>query len=567
MMEKSWLDKLALSVSPKWGMGRLAHKYKASLLSGTESGYIIPGSRRKSMKGVVARGGSPDKDTIPKLKGSRALSRDLFMNSPVAVATLRRKVINVIGPGLMMQSRVDREFLGLSDEQADKFETSFEREFDMWGESLACDFDGINMFGEMQSLIYLNVLLNGDIFFMLPWRDSPESPYEVSVKLIDSDLVRDPYNKGNRDIQGGVEKNAAGQVVAYHVANFYENEYEKTHTGSIQKSTVFDFVNTMGGSPSINVEGRTYDIKRIPVFDEQGNRQIFHIMNGERVGQRRGMPVFAPVIDALKQMTRLADAELMNALVASYFTVFVKDMSGLGALMQEGFVPSETTTGGGGDGPNQPQVAKSEGDEFDVEMGSGNVVYVDDKKDITLADPRKVDGQFEKFFDVLAMQVCAAANEPAEEALLKFQTSYTAAKAASNQACKAHFVDRWKIDRRFCSICSNEVLREGALKGRIDAPGYFDDMATARAWGRSTWVGTGQGQLNPKDEAQAAVIKVNNKLSTREEEYMADRGGRWDSAMDRYARENKKLDDLGIVDNQNSPELVGADGQINETDE
>jgi capsid protein len=337
-----------------------------------------------------------------------------------------------------------------------------------------------------------------------------------------------------------VEKNKAGQVVAYHVANFYENEFDNTSTD--RKFT------------------------RVPVFDEQGRRQIFHIMNGERIGQRRGMPVFAPVVDALKQMTRLADAELMNALVASYFTVFVKDMSGLGSLMQEGFTPSEVTTGGGGLGPNAVQEAKATGDEFDLEMGSGNVVYVDDKKDVTIADPRKVDGQFEKFFDALAMQVCAAANMPAEEALMKYQTSYTAAKAASNQAWKAYDVDRWKMDRRFCSICSNEVLREGVLKGRIQAPGYFDDASKVRAWGRAWWVGTGQGQLNPKDEAQAAVIKVNNKLSTREEEYMMDRGGRWDSAMERYARENKKLDDLGIVDNQNSPELVGADGQSEESE-
>ncbi len=44
----------------------------------------------------------------------------------------------------------------------------------------------------------------------------------------------------------------------------------------------------------------------------------------ERPGQRRGVPVLAPVIEALKQLGRYTDAELVAAVVSGLFTVFVK---------------------------------------------------------------------------------------------------------------------------------------------------------------------------------------------------------------------------------------------------
>jgi lambda family phage portal protein len=537
-LEISWFDKMAMAISPSWGKGRIANKAKTSAFL-YNSGYVTPASNRKSMKGTVVNPLSPDGDTVDKQPHSRALSRDLAMTSPLAISTLRRKTINVIGPELKLQCRIDRDFLGITDEQADTFETTFEREFDAWADSYACDYHGDQLFGELQTLIYFNTLLNGDTFFMLPWRKTNESPYELSIKLIDSDLVRNPIEKAlDQNIKGGVEKNKQGQIVAYHVANYYESDYLTLP------------------------EDRKF--KRVPVFGPDGRRQIWQIKNSDRIGQRRGMPIFAPVIDALKQLTRITDAEMMHILVSSFFSVFVKDMSGFGAMLEQGFTPAESVTGGGGTGPGTPQDPKLAGDEYDLEMGYGNVHYLDDQKEITIADPKKTDESFTKLFEHIAMQVTAAANVPIEKVMMHFQTSYAAAKGADNESWKANFVDRARIEKKFCNIVSGEFLREGVIKGRLAAPGYWDDMITAKAWARASWVGPGQGQLNPKDEAQAAVIKVNSNLSTLEEEYMKDTGGRWDSAMNRRRRELDLLEKLEITNQPDTNELVGPDGQENE---
>ncbi|MCX4265325.1 MAG: phage portal protein, partial [Firmicutes bacterium] len=57
---------------------------------------------------------------------------------------------------------------------------------------------------------------------------------------------------------------------------------------------------------------------------ETGRRNVLHIMNRERIGQRRGVPLLAPVIEALKQLGRYTDAELTAAVVSGFFTIFIE---------------------------------------------------------------------------------------------------------------------------------------------------------------------------------------------------------------------------------------------------
>jgi len=113
----TWLDRVALAVSPSWGVGRLTNRAKVQ--AWTDAGYVTPASRKKSMKGVTATANSPDKDINDKLEGLRALSRDAFMNAPLAASIIRRHRSEIVGSGLQLQARVDREVVGPTDEQAE----------------------------------------------------------------------------------------------------------------------------------------------------------------------------------------------------------------------------------------------------------------------------------------------------------------------------------------------------------------------------------------------------------------------------------------------------------------
>lgn len=532
------LDKAAGKVSPVWGLQRARARMSLDALGYyQENGYVTPGSSRKSMKGVTATANSPDHDTIGKLGGMRALSRDLSMNSPLAASILNRHQVLSIGSGLIVQSAIDRDFLGLSTDEAEEYEREFEREFDLWAESTNSDFDGVLSFGDAQALGYLNMLVSGDFFWMPVWRRAPEKdfPYELCVKLIDADLVRDPVGAElNNDIQGGVETNN-GKVVAYHVWDGYQYEWS---SGKQSKS------------------------RRVPVYDSSGRRQIFHVFDPKRINQRRGVPILAAVADPLKQLTRLSEAQLMNSLVSSFFTAFVRDMSGMGALLQQPLTPAESVTGGGGFGPDggAPE-AKNEEDAFDLEMGHGNIVYLDDKKDITIADPGKTDQHFGKFWDSLAIQVCGGANIPIEQASLHYTTSYTAARAAGNDVWKHRLKDRSIINRQLNKPVYLEWFQEALLKGRVSAHGFFDDYSYRRAWTGTRWIGPGQGNLDPLKERKASVVAINNQLSTHDAEAQTADSERWDRSVDRMGREKRRIQEAGLVDAPDQNELIVPDGQ------
>lgn len=501
-----------------------------------EAGFVVPGSRRKSMKGIRVTPNSPLKDVAPKLDGTRALSRDLYMNAPLAVSILERHRALDIGSGLVYQAKIDAKFLGLSNEQADEYQRTFEREFDLWANSYNSDFDGSNFFGDNQALGLLNMFLSGDFFLMPVWRDPEETgfPYKLTVKLIDADLVRDPVNVGTRDIVGGVEYRS-GRLAGYHLWDTYKNEHQGNKIGS----SIF-----------------------VPVFDSSGRQQIFHVVDIKRIKQRRGVALLAPMADLLKQMTRLTDSEVMNSLVASLFTVFIRDMSGMPSYLPEAIPPEDAVGGGGSYGPDDTTVReKNPEDSNDLEMGYGNITYLDENKDVTIAEPTKTDRDFAAFWKSQAIQVTAAAGLPLEQAMMHYETSYTAARAAFLDVWQHRKVIRKLIARRMCQPVLQEFFIEATTSGRISAPGFFDDYAIRSAWLRSSWIGPGMGALDPLREAKADAININGFLATREELYTQRTGDRWDAAMESRAVEQRLLEKNNLLDKPDPSELVGPDGQ------
>ena len=75
----------------------------------------------------------------------------------------------------------------------------------------------------------------------------------------------------------------------------------------------------------------------------------------------------------------------------------------------------------------------------------------------------------------------------------------------------------WLIGN-FCQPVYETWLEEAVLKGRVQAPGFFDDPAIRAAWCGADWYGDAQGQLDPLKEANAAKVRVEEGFSTRERE-------------------------------------------------
>ncbi|MFC4403310.1 phage portal protein [Gracilibacillus xinjiangensis] len=478
----NWIDRTIAWVSPERGLKRMHAKQKMNLI-GHGAGYGSHGasSKKKSLMGWLTRQGSVIEDVeynIPKL---RERSRDLYMGAPLATGALKTIRTNVIGSGLKLNSQIDYEYLGMTQEEADNWETRTEREFNLWAESLHCDAQRMNNFYELQQLAFLSWLMSGDSFTLLPYIERPNMPYDLRVQIVESDRVCNPRNSPFMDkdhkILNGVEINKRGEVVAYHIA--------QNHPNSISYSK--------------------NEWKRVRKFGAKtGRHNVIHLMESERPEQRRGVPILAPVIESLKQLSRYSEAELMAAVVSGMYTVFITTNDD----KSDGQLPELY------DGEEQVDPY----DENSYELGNGAMVQLGEGEDVKEANPGRPNQAFDGFVTSICRQIGSAIEVLYELLLKHFTSSYSASRAALLEAWKMFKMRRTWMSNDFCQPIYEEWLAEAVAKGRINAPGFFEDPLAKKAYAQSEWNGPSQGQLDPLKEVNAAARRVEEGFSTRTRE-------------------------------------------------
>jgi lambda family phage portal protein len=522
MQEKIQLnavDKILRYVNPKAALERVRCR---AALSGLENyGFISSGSSNRSMRSWNPVANTADQDIIPKLESLRASSRDLYMNTPLATGAIRRIKTNAIGFGLRLQCRIEREVLGLKDDKAEAWERRTEREFMSWANSPECDAARTLSFPQLTGLAFFSTMLSGDCFALIPRIPRQGQLYDLRIQIIEGDYVCNPYVQVDTNrVSGGIEVDDYGAPIAYHF-----------------RRTLLDGLAASAGGLDRWV--------RIPAYGSNtGRRQVFHLYDKERPGQRRGVPMLAPVIEELKQITRLSKAEIQAAIINSYFTVFVRSQNPVGNVLSQGYMPPGAFNAGA-PGVSTLNSADSRDDVL-YEMGSGNVIEMGEGEDISIADAKRPNVNFEPFFLAIVKQMGSALGIPYEELMLHFNSSYSASRAALQEAWKFYREKRLWAATYFCQPIYKEWLIEAILKKRIEAPGFFEDHLVQDAWCGAVWTGPSQGQLDPLKETKASILRIKNRLGTYEDEYVAITGYDWDGAMNRLSREEKHLDNLGI---------------------
>lgn len=473
---------------------------------------------KRAVKGFNAPSGSAHEDIDFHNFTMRQRARMLYMAAPVATSAIKTNRTNVIGVGLRLKSRIDREVLGLTPDQAEKWQKNTEREFSLWAsDKRACDATGMNNFYGLQQLALVSWLLSGDCIGIVKQRKTTRLlPYSLRVHLIEADRIATPTGSGlgtsllyttgkNPDngntIYDGVEVDKDGMVVAYHIRSTYPFEL---------------------GAPL-----RTEWARVLAYQEHTGLPNVLHVIDTERPDQYRGVSYLAQVIEPLLQLRRYTESELMAAVIESFFTAFIKTE----ASKEE--MPFNEVDEEAEREPKNPN---------DYNMGPGQVNIMDPGEDVVFAEPKHPNGSFDKFAEAISSQVGAALEIPADLLLKKFNASYSASRAALLEAWKAFKMRREWFADDFCRPLYEIWMSEAVARGRIYAPGFFDNPAIHAAYLGSEWLGPSQGQLDPVKEITAEILACSEGFSTHEQSTIRLNGGQWDSNVEQLQRENEKLD-------------------------
>lgn len=496
------------------------------------SGYSEAGASitRRALRDFKARSGSPNEDIDWNNYTLRQRGRMLYMGAPLATSAINTNRTKVVGIGLTLKPAIDRETLGLSPEAAKEWERHTKAEFRLWSDRKdACDATGVNNFDALQQLALTSWLMSGDVFPLLKRRQPDRiRPYSLRVHLVEADRVRTPSEYGggsfyrltvgenpntrNR-IFDGVEVDASGMVVAYYVHSTYPWEFTRTQN----------------------------EWTRVEAYGQKtGLPNILHVMSSERPDQYRGVTYLAQVMEPLLQLRRYTDSALMMALVQSFFTAWIITKS------NPNEIPFNETGDGlvGVPGANPTETPRGENE---YGMSAGTINVVPEGEDVRFGNPTMPVASFDTFVKTFCKLVGAGLGIPYDVLVKEYNSSYSAARAALLDAWEEFRMRRkWFVDD-FCQPIYEVWLAEAVARGRITAPGFFDDPLIRAAWCSAQWIGPVQGSLDPLKEATAAVLKIQHGLKTHEQATMEDSGGDWDANVEQLAAENEKLAAVGGV--------------------
>lgn len=512
MAKMNFIDRAIAAVAPVQGVKRVTARRALEVIN---SGYGNYGANqtKKNMLGWMYYGGSAKEDIEDNIDVLRQRSRDAYMGVPTASAAIKTLCTNVVAGGLIPSPQIDAETLGLTREQAEELQGKIIREFALWADTPDCDADGVGNFYKLQQLAYMGFLMNGDSFALLPFKEREGNPYATRVQIIEADRVCSPDGYDRlmpEEVRGhlaynivqGVETNEDGMVVAYWICN------QHPHAALSSCSGTLDWVR-------VDARGAT------------GRNNALHIMTRERAGQRRGVPILAPVLETLKQLGRYTQAEIDAAVISAYFTVLVKP-----ATVQNGppigsYIP-----------PGMQVDSQNQGS---IEMGQGTVLSLNPGEDVSFADPTHPNTAYNAFFDAMIKEIGAAMEIPPEVMEKQFTQNFSSARGALNEFWRVCDVKRDDFVDSFCQPVYEAFLAEAVARGRIHAPGFFVDPVIRKAYCACVWPGPARTSLNPVQEVSAAIQRVEAGFSTAQRETAEMTGGDYMRNMEQRLMEAEKM--------------------------
>jgi len=476
-------------------------------------GYRTASPNNRHTAGWITTSGSADSDTLGDVQTLRQQSSDLVRNEALPAGIIASNVTAVVGTGIVPQSRINADLLGISPEQAEKWQRAAEAVFCQTADKNHFDAERGQNFWQMQGTVQRGMKERGDIFAVRRYIKRAGKKLGMAVQLVESDRVSTPTNGTytERDIRAGCERDSDGAPVAWHIAQVHPGE-------------------RLMARPVSEAQNWT----RIPAFDGNGDPLILAVIPKLRPGQTRGVPYLAPVIEMLKQLTRYSEAEIAAAVVSGMLAIMVKSPAAVGPLGPMTSVPGMVSSPSKG-GPQKV-----------TKLQSGMIVDLAPGEDIEVVQSTRPNTAFDPFVTAVLRQIGSALEIPFEVLTNHFQSSYSAARAALMSFWRFVLKERDFLVTSFCQPCWEWAITEAVATGVLSAPGFFDDPVIRAAWMGCDWIGPGMPAIDPLKEAAAA--EAWNALGIWSlQDISAQQGKDFDRTHAQLVREKKMREAAGLV--------------------
>jgi lambda family phage portal protein len=246
------------------------------------------------------------------------------------------------------------------------------------------------------------------------------------------------------------------------------------------------------------------DTVRVPRFDKDGEPVALHVFQQRLIGQSRGEPLLAPIIEKFKQISRYSEAEIAAAVINAYFSMFVTSESDIFGDDIDAIEACDS-----------PTRERAEPQRQMVKFGPGKLVRLLPNEKINTAAPGRPNSNYDPFVQAVIKQIGIGLGLPYEVLTQHFQSSYSAARGAILEAWKAFKTRRAWLVSTFCQPVWEWVIADAVRAGMLDAPGFFESPLKRKLWLRTQWCGSEMESIDPLKDAKAHEVDVRNGFDSR----------------------------------------------------
>ncbi|PAL23529.1 phage portal protein [Sphingopyxis sp. GW247-27LB] len=498
---------------------------------------------------------SADADILPDKDVGDGRIRALLNDDAYIQGVARLRKDNVVGHQFLLNARPSIGYLNrearrkgmpatFDENWEEEFQEEVEELFDLWAESPDnwVDSKRQNSFTEMVRLMIGVHLAGGEVLATAEWDREGFGEFKTVINLIDLDrLSTDPDHRNDKMVRAGVRFDSRGRPVAYQIREGHPSDVQWTYL---------------------------YDLPRWrehPIRTKWGRLQVLHIKEDMRVDQTRGFSDLMSTIKPSKMGHRLRDVALQQQVLQSLYA---------GAITSE--LPAEQVfaqLGGGEISPDAVakainsyatgylgQIEQYVGNSRALQMDGARVPHLFPGTKFELMSPGKGGVVGTDFERSLNMYQSVAAGVSYEQFTHDYsKTNYSSARAGEGNTWKFMQALKRLIAERAANSVYRLFLEEGVNQNKLTTfpkakAGllYTDAGRDGRlnmafsALARADWIGAARGQIDELKETEAAILRIDNGLSTREEE-LARLGKDWRRVYRQRAREKREEERLGLT--------------------
>lgn len=461
----------------------------------------------------------------------QSINQGLFYETAIGKAAIEALTHYVIGPGLVPMASPERDVLGWSDDELDRFQREAEAFYRLYTGSTAIDYYGKNPFRQLQQMAFKTICIVGDVLMHTGYRRRGGSA-EPYVQLISGKYVMNPgVSSDTQTFRGGVEFSKDGREVAYHVMVSSENLDD------------------------------TFQTKRYPRYTRSG-RLAFDLisLNLSDPLQTRGIPVLNSVKDDILSLTKFKELHLTKAAIQALFTVFIEktEATDPGAESFKEKLQNLTRE-------DEQQIPDTEAE---VTLGAGNIIEGNPGEKFNAVESQPQASDFETYMKSILTLIAPAVGGMSYEMLVNsYNASYSASRATIGACGKNFRIIRDEFQKKFLEPVYRNVIEYGILTGRVHAPGYLEgDRLFRQAVMASTWTGVTPVQVDPTKEVKSYTSAIAAHLCTREQAIRDLYGADAEEVFQRLAKEKRELEEAGLSsaiteETDRTPENQNTEGE------